>query len=90
MSQQRSPERVVVAHTAESLAEATVIRGLLESAGIQSPRAVQSDPFTLPAVPEGVHEVEVYVLESQVGHARRVISEYLKGNARGAAVGSPQ
>ncbi len=77
-----------MAHTAESLAEATVIRGLLESVGIQSPRAVQSDPFALPAVPEGVHEVEVYVLESQLAHARRVIAEYLKSNARGAAADS--
>jgi Putative prokaryotic signal transducing protein len=90
MSQQQSPERVVVAHTAESLAEAAVIRGLLESAGIQSPRGVQSDPFVLPNVPEGVHEVEIYVLESQVDHARRLIAKYLKSNERGSAAHSKE
>jgi len=65
-----------------------VIRGLLESAGIQSPRAVQTDPFVLPAAPEGIHEVEVYVLESQADHARRLIEKYLKSNARGGATDS--
>ena len=85
MSEQPLPERVVVAHVAESLAEATVIRGLLESEGIQSPRDVQSDPFMLPATPEGVHEVEVYVLASDLVGARRVIADYLKSNSRGAA-----
>jgi len=82
--QHHSQERVVVAHTAGTSAEAMVIRGLLESAGIRSPGSVTMDPFPLREPPEGTHGTEILVLESQAEHARHIIAEYLKSNARGA------
>jgi Putative prokaryotic signal transducing protein len=83
--QHHSKERVVVVHTAGTIAEAMVIRGLLETAGIRSPGSVTTDPFPMREPPEGTHGTEILVLESQVEHARRIIAEYLKGNVRGAA-----
>ncbi|MFY9804093.1 MAG: hypothetical protein WA211_05995 [Candidatus Acidiferrales bacterium] len=81
MTEEYSNERVVVAHTAESSTEAMVIRSLLESAGIASPGSVSSDPFPIPENPEGPHNLEIQVLESQADEARKVIAEYLAGNA---------
>jgi hypothetical protein len=81
MAEHHAGERVVVAHTAGTAAEAMVIRGLLESAGIRSPGSVSTDPFPLREPPEGTHGVEIFVLESQADHARRIIEEYLKGNS---------
>lgn len=73
-------ERTVNVHTAGTATEAMVIRGLLESKGIQSPGSVSSDPFPLRTAPEGMHGGEIYVLESQAREAERIIAEYLKGN----------
>lgn len=73
-------ERVVNVHTAGSSTEAMVIRALLESAGIQSPGPVTSDPFPMRDPPEGTHGVEVYVLESQAQAAERLIEDYQKSN----------
>jgi hypothetical protein len=83
MSGPHPKERVVVAHTAGTAAEAMVIRGLLQSVGIRSPKSGSSDlfPFALPGAAEGVHSIEVWVLESQADEARRIIEEYLKGSA---------
>ena len=78
MTQQHSQERVVVVHTAGTLAEAMVIRGLLESEEVRSPGSVSTDPFPLREPPEGSHGVEIYVLESQAEKARRIIAEHLK------------
>ena len=78
MSQQHSQERVVVAHTAGTTAEALVIRGLLESEAIGSPGSFSTDPFPLREPPEGTHGVEIYVLEWQAEKARRIIEEHLK------------
>jgi hypothetical protein len=61
-----SQERVVVAYTAGTAAEAMVIRGLLESAGISSPGSGSNDPFPL--------------LEPRAEEARQLIEEYQKGN----------
>jgi hypothetical protein len=83
MSQQHSNERVVVVHTAGTLAEAMVIRSLLESEGIRSPGSVSTDPFPLREPPEGTHGVEIYALESQAEKARRIIAEHLKRKASG-------
>ena len=55
MSEEYSNEKVVIAHVAENATEALVIRGLLESAGIQSPGSVSTDPFPIPENPEGPH-----------------------------------
>lgn len=69
-----------MAHAAGTLAEAMVIRALLESAGIPSPGSASPDPFPLREPPGGTHGVEILVLESQADEARRLIGEYLKGN----------
>jgi hypothetical protein len=76
-----SPEHVVVAYTAGTVSEAMVIRGLLESKGIHSSGSVTADPFPLNEPPEGTHGTEILVPESQAAEARRVIAEYVKGNA---------
>lgn len=81
MSEEHSNERVVVAHIADSATEAMVIRSLLESAGIATPGSVSTDPFPIPEDPENPHNLEILVLESQADEARKVIAEYLAGNA---------
>ena len=80
MPEEYSNERVVIAHVAENATEALVIRGLLESAGIQSPGSISTDPFPIPENPEGPHNVEIFVLESQVDEARKIIAEYQSAN----------
>jgi Putative prokaryotic signal transducing protein len=80
MAEEHSNERVVIAHVAENATEALVIRGLLESAGIQSPGSVSTDPFPIPENPEGPHNVEIFVLESQADEARKIIAEYQASN----------
>ena len=62
------------------MAEAMVIRGLLQSAGIVSPGSVSTDPFPLREPPEGTHGTEIVVLESHADEARRLIAEYLRDN----------
>jgi hypothetical protein len=81
MSEDHSNERVVVAHVADSATEAMVIRSLLESAGIETPDSVSTEPFPIPENPEEPHNLEIRVLESQADEARKVIAEYLAGNA---------
>jgi hypothetical protein len=81
MSEDHLNEPLVVAHVAENATEAMVIRGLLQSAGIDSPGSVSSDPFPIPENPEGPHGTEIFVLESQVQAARKVIEEYTKSDA---------
>jgi len=75
MKEYHPDERVVAVHTANTLAEAMVIRGLLESAGIDS-----TDPFPLNESAD-MHGLEIYVRESQADDARRVISENTAGNS---------
>jgi hypothetical protein len=81
MSEDHVNEELVVAHVADNVTEAMVIRGLLQSAGIDSPGSVSSDPFPIPENPEGPHGTEIFVLESQVEAARKVIEEYTKSDA---------
>ena len=81
MSDDHVNEELVVAHVADNVTEAMVIRGLLQSAGIDSPGSVSSDPFPIPENPEGPHGTEIFVLESQVEEARKVIEEYTKSDA---------
>jgi Putative prokaryotic signal transducing protein len=81
MSQEHSHEAVVVAYTAESNTEAMVIRSLLQSAGIESPGSVSTDPFPIPENPEGPHNLEILVLESQADEARKIITEYQSGSS---------
>jgi hypothetical protein len=65
---------------AENATEALVIRGLLQSKGIQSPGSVSTDPFPIPENPEGPHNVDIFVLESQADEARKIIAEYQSAN----------
>lgn len=81
MNRERAGERGTVVHIAGSRAEALVIRGLLESAGIVSPGSDSNDPFPLRESPEGTHGNEIVVLESRAADARRIIAENLAGNA---------
>ncbi|MGH9747329.1 MAG: hypothetical protein ACRD59_14630 [Candidatus Acidiferrales bacterium] len=80
-----SQEKVVVAHVAGNTEEAMVIRGLLASAGIDSPGSSSSDPFPMSEPLDASHGVDVLVLESQVSEARQLIAEYVKDNAGSAA-----
>jgi hypothetical protein len=80
-----SQEKVVVAHVAGNTEEAMVIRGLLASAGIDSPGSSSTDPFPMSEPLDASHGVDVLVLESQADEARRLIAEYVKGNDASAA-----
>lgn len=80
-----SREKVVVAHVAGNTEEAMVIRGLLASAGIDSPGSSSTDPFPMSEPLDASHGVDVLVLESQADEARRLIAEYVKGNSASAA-----
>ena len=75
MSDNYSRERAVLVHTADSIGEAMVIRGLLESAGIRSPGSASSNPFPVSESPGGGRSVEVYALESQADEARKLIEQ---------------
>jgi hypothetical protein len=80
LKQDHSEEKVVVVHTAGSAVEAMVIRGLLQSAGIQSPGSVRTDPFPMDESGDAFRDADVVVLESQAEQARRIIADYLRSN----------
>lgn len=80
MDQGHSKDKTVVIHTAGSATEAMVIRGLLQSAGIESPGSATSDPFPMGEPGDAFHDSDVVVLESQADEARKVIGEYLQSN----------
>lgn len=80
MNRKGASEKAIVVHTAGSMAEAMVIRGLLQSGGIVSPGSVSTDPFPMREPPEGTHGTEIVVLESHAEEARRLIAEYLRDN----------
>jgi hypothetical protein len=65
---------------ATTMAEALVVRGLLQSAGIDSPDFDAADPFPMKEPPEGVHGAEVWVRESQAGDAARIIEKAKKSS----------
>lgn len=67
-------------HTAGSATEAMVIRGLLQSAGIESPGSVTNDPFPMGESGDAFKDSDVIVLESQADEARRVIADYQRSN----------
>jgi hypothetical protein len=85
MEERHSHERLVVAHTASSAAEAMVIRSLLESAGIPSPNPVATDPFPLNEPLAGDLAIDIFVPESKAKEARRVIAEHLEASAQDSA-----
>ena len=67
-------------HTAESEAEALVIRSLLEANGIHSPGPELVNPLLLKDVGMGLQAHEIYVPEAQAEAARAVINGYFEGN----------
>ncbi len=77
MKEAPTREPVVVVHQAGTWTEAMVIRGLLESAGIESPASTSTDPFPMREPPKGTHGVEILVLSSQADDARGIIADYL-------------
>ncbi len=83
-----SRERAVLVHTADSIGEAMVIRGLLESAGFHSSGSATTNPFPVSESPTGGRGVEVYALESEADEARKVIAEYLRAGESESDSGS--
>ena len=68
---------IVIVHRARTYTEALVIRGLLESAGIEAPDPTAGKPLTMHAHPADMGMGDIAVLASQAEDARRIISEYL-------------
>lgn len=77
MTERPTNERVVVIHRARTLAEAVILRGLLESAGIASPATATADPYPLRLSPRGFAGSDIQVLESQADEAREILADYL-------------
>ncbi len=73
----RPQEETVAVHRADSWTEAVVIRGLLESAGIDSPSLTHTDPYPFSNPPAHFPGAEILVRESQVEEARQIIADYL-------------
>ena len=71
-----SSEPFVVIFQTETPEEATVLRGLLQSGGIESPPPTFSDPFPLPTHSEITHGTEILVRFSQVEAAREILASY--------------
>ncbi len=90
VSDEPTREPVVVVHQAGTWTEAMVIRGLLESAGIESPRFTSTDPFPMREPPAGIHGVEILVRASQADDASRIIADYLAGDRGEPDSGSPE
>jgi hypothetical protein len=76
-----SHEPFVVVFAATTASEALVVRGLLQSAGIDSPDFDAADPFPMKEPPEGVHGAEVWVRESQAEDAARIIEKAQKNTS---------
>jgi len=81
-------EAIAVVHTARSLTEAMVVRGLLEGAGIASPELGGGSPSPWPGTVSILHpargvEIPIYAIESQAARARELIAEYLDEVERG-------
>ncbi len=89
MDSGHSKDKIVVIHTAGSVTEAMVIRGLLQSAGIESPGSSTSDPFPMAESGDAFRDSDVIVLQTQADEARKVISEYLRSN-EGIELESPE
>ena len=82
MAKDNSENYLVKVFEAPTASEAMVVRGLLQSAGISAPDFQSAEPFPMNEPPEGWHDAEVWVPESQAEDARRILSEYSKSPAR--------
>ena len=69
-------EPFVVIYEAKSAEEATILRGLLQSAGIGFPPETKSDPFPVPNFTENTRATEILVRASQVEDARKILASY--------------
>ncbi len=69
-------EPFIIVYEAETPEEAIILRGLLQSAGIESPGTTFSDPFPLPTHSEITRGTEVLVRASQVEAARKILDSY--------------
>jgi hypothetical protein len=74
-------EQLVKIFAAPTITEAAVVRSLLDSAGIFSPDFESAEPFALHDPPEGWHDAEVWVPESQAVEARKLIEDARKNGA---------
>lgn len=84
MAEKQKPERKVLVYTAESESEALVVRGLLESSGMQLSGTDGPDPFPLvdSNMSRGTNRgVDVYVYEADANEARRIINAHLLRHA---------
>ena len=88
MDEEPTREAVVVVHHAGTWTEAVVIRGLLGSAGMESPAPTSCDPFPMREPPKGAQGVEILVLASQAEEARRIIADYLARDRGRRATGT--
>jgi hypothetical protein len=70
-------DSVIIVHHAATSIEAMVIRGLLESAGIEPVDFVANKPLTMHAHPTGFAADDIAVFASEAEDARRIIAEYL-------------
>lgn len=82
MAERPTDERVVVIHRARTLAEAVILRGLLESAGIASPATSAADPYPLRLSPRGFAGSDIQVLESLADEAREILADYFASAGR--------
>lgn len=73
--QHMTSDALVMVYKAESAAEAAVVRGLLESAGIKSPAPTYTDPFPMQEPPEGFTGTEVLAPRSQAEDAKDIIAK---------------
>jgi len=72
-----SHESIIVVHTSRSWTEAVVVRGLLESAGIEAAELGAGTLSPMPDLAPVLYGIDIYVLESQAARAREIIAAYL-------------
>jgi hypothetical protein len=76
MTKEKSNDVLVKVFEAATVSEAMVVRGLLQSGGILAPDFEAAEPFPMHEPPEGWHDAEVWVPQSQADDARRILAEY--------------
>ena len=81
MSDRSAKEPMALAYTTATATEAMVVRGLLESAGIYARNPDSAEPFPFNEPSELTNATDVYVPESRVEEARKLIEDYVKANA---------
>jgi hypothetical protein len=71
---------VIIVHHPATSTEAMVIRGLLESAGIEAHDFTAGKPMTMHSHPSGFEAHDIAVLAPDAEDAKRIIKEYLFSN----------